>query len=273
MNLFKCELCEFKNPKASATAAIIRDNKLLLLTRDKQPFFGFLDFPGGYVNENEHPETAVLREVFEELGVYAGRATFIQTVPGYSHWKKKMFPIISNFYLIDIGKQKISLNDENSTHIWAPIAEIPMGRIAFDTNYWFCIWLKNHWSYDLTRVRELIKQLDDSAEFDEQKLYQATLNGYISKKYDGGKLIGMGWIFPRTTLLRKQAIVEDMIVDNAYRGKGLGFAILDDLVKWAAEQGTEIIELTSNPLREAANGLYQKYGFKLHPTNHYLYRI
>jgi len=83
----------------------------------------------------------------------------------------------------------------------------------------------------------------------------------------------MGWIFVRQTMLRKQAVVEDMIVDDAHRGKGYGKKMLLELIDWAKKEGIDTIELTSNPKRIAANELYKKAGFKLHPTNHYLYNI
>ena len=122
-------------------------------------------------------------------------------------------------------------------------------------------------------MQELVKQLDSSAVVNEQSLYKAMLNGFISKIYDGEKLIGMGWIFPRQTLLRRQAVVEDMIVDDAYRGKGYGQKILLELLAWAKKEKMDMVELTTNPKRIAANELYKKVGFNLHPTNHYLYSV
>ena len=83
----------------------------------------------------------------------------------------------------------------------------------------------------------------------------------------------MGWIFPRTTLLRKQAVIEDMIVDEKHRGKGYGRTILKNLICWAENNGIEVIELTTNPKREAANALYKSEGFQLHETNHYLLNL
>ena len=122
-------------------------------------------------------------------------------------------------------------------------------------------------------MKELVTQLDPSATVNEDSLYKAILNGYISKIELDGELAGMGWIFPRQTLLRKQAVVEDMIVNEKFRGQGLGEKILLDLIEWARKQGVEVIELTTNPKRVAANSLYQKVGFKLHPTNHYLLKL
>lgn len=268
-----CEICRFNNPKATATAAIIRDNKILLLKRGKAPFKDKWDLPGGYLNKGELPKDALQRELEEELGVDS-ELTYITQYSGVASWDGKEFAVISSFFLADIGNQNIKLNtDENTEASFVSLKDLKIENIAFDTNRNFLEWLKSEFTYDLDRVRELIRQLDQTAMFNEYSLYEAKLNGYISTRYENDQLIGMGWIFPRKTMLRKQAVIEDMIVDEKYRGKGLGRDILNDLVTWAKENKIEIIELTSNPKRVAANELYKKYGFNLHPTNHYLYKV
>lgn len=230
------------------------------------------DLPGGFMSEDETPDETIKREMKEELGINAN-PVFIKQVPGTHLWKNEQFPIISSFYLADIGNQNIKLDEENSEFRWIPLAEVDPKNIAFDSNQKFVSWLKKEFTFDLKRIHELVAELDSTAAVNEKSFYAAKLNGYVATRYDGEKLIGMGWIFPRQTMLRKQAVVEDMIVDSAYRGKGLGREILHDLVSWAKENGVEVIELTSNPKRVAANELYKKYGFELHPTNHYLYQV
>jgi 8-oxo-dGTP diphosphatase len=50
--------------------AIIKDSdKFLYSLRDKQPYRNYYEFPGGKVEKNETPETALYRECFEELGI------------------------------------------------------------------------------------------------------------------------------------------------------------------------------------------------------------
>src|SRR3989344_8607386 len=181
------------------------------------------------------------------------------------------FPVISFVYLTElIGKIKLN-KKENSKLSWVPIRKLK--TIAFDSNLKILKYVKEKFVYNLEKVKKLIFQLDSTASVNEQSLYQAILNGYISKIEKNGKLVGMGWIFPRQTLLRKQAVVEDMIVDEKYRGKGYGENILLDLIRWAKSQGVEVVELTTNPRRVAANSLYKKIGFKLHETNHYLLNL
>ncbi len=269
----KCELCAFNNPRATVTAIIIKDNKLLLLKRNEEPFKGQWDLPGGYMTGGEEtPEEALKREIKEEFGISDIKLTYIKSFPAWSEWRDKKYPTLNKFYLTEITGE-IKLNEENSEFSFVDLKSIDPKNIAFEPNRKMAMWLKENFIFDLEVIKKLMNQLDSSATFNEQYLYKAMLDGFVSKIYDGEKLIGMGWIFPRQTLLRRQAVVEDMIVDDAYRGKGYGQKMLLELLEWAKQQNMDIIELTTNPTRIAANELYKKCGFQLHPTNHYLYFI
>jgi 8-oxo-dGTP diphosphatase len=52
-----------------AGAVILRDNKILLLLRTRSPEAGSWSIPGGKVEFGEKIETALVREVKEEIGV------------------------------------------------------------------------------------------------------------------------------------------------------------------------------------------------------------
>ena len=77
------------------------------------------------------------------------------------------------------------------------------------------------------------------------------------------------------TLLREVTgkRVEDVIVDQSCRGKGLGEALTRAAIDCAGEMGAKTVDLTSRPSREAANRLYQRVGFHLRQTNTYRYNI
>ena len=70
-----------------------------------------------------------------------------------------------------------------------------------------------------------------------------------------------------------RAIIEDVIVDESMRRRGIGEALVRYALRLAHEAGAEGVALTSNPKREAANRLYQSIGFELRQTNAYLYRL
>ena len=63
----------YHNPALTVDAAGIRMGdsglELLLIRRGREPWKGSLAFPGGFVDEGEDPEVAVLRELSEETGV------------------------------------------------------------------------------------------------------------------------------------------------------------------------------------------------------------
>ncbi|MBT5140906.1 MAG: GNAT family N-acetyltransferase [Acidimicrobiaceae bacterium] len=68
-----------------------------------------------------------------------------------------------------------------------------------------------------------------------------------------------------------RAWIEDVIVDEAARGKGVGRLINEAAIAHAFDAGAITVDLTSRPTREAANRLYQRIGFLTRDTNVYRY--
>jgi ribosomal protein S18 acetylase RimI-like enzyme len=69
-----------------------------------------------------------------------------------------------------------------------------------------------------------------------------------------------------------RARVEDVVVDESLRGKGIGEALMRYALNLARDAGADGVALTSNPRREAANRLYQRLGFNPWQTNLYFYK-
>jgi ribosomal protein S18 acetylase RimI-like enzyme len=68
-----------------------------------------------------------------------------------------------------------------------------------------------------------------------------------------------------------RAWIEDVIVDDSVRGRGVGVALNLAAIEWAELAGARTVDLTSRPSREAANRLYQRLGFVARETNVYRY--
>jgi ribosomal protein S18 acetylase RimI-like enzyme len=87
-----------------------------------------------------------------------------------------------------------------------------------------------------------------------------------------GIIIGMLTLvtFPLPSGLR--ARIEDVVVDQAARGHGVGTALTMAALEVAQQQGARSIDLTSRASRVAANSLYQQLGFQLRDSNVYRYR-
>ena len=66
-----------------------------------------------------------------------------------------------------------------------------------------------------------------------------------------------------------RAWIEDVIVDDAARGKGVGRLVNEAAIAHAFEHGAIWVDLYSRPSREAANRLYQRIGFVARDTNVY----
>jgi ribosomal protein S18 acetylase RimI-like enzyme len=60
-----------------------------------------------------------------------------------------------------------------------------------------------------------------------------------------------------------------VIVDEKYRGKGLGRKILQELERQSRENNAKLITLTSNPARVPAHRLYESEGFEKRDTGFY----
>lgn len=70
-----------------------------------------------------------------------------------------------------------------------------------------------------------------------------------------------------------KAWIEDVVVDDAARGRGVGEALNRTALDEARRRGAKDVSLTSRPSREAANRLYQRIGFEARTTNVYRYSL
>ena len=70
-----------------------------------------------------------------------------------------------------------------------------------------------------------------------------------------------------------RSIIEDVVVNQAMRRRGIAEALMMRAIELAREAGAGGVSLTSNSQREAANQLYQSIGFKRRETNAYAYDL
>ena len=88
---------------------------------------------------------------------------------------------------------------------------------------------------------------------------------------DDGRILGtMTFVLYRVASGVKGRI-EDVIVDESARGKGVGETLVREGMRLANEAGVLMLELTSMPYRQSANRLYKRLGFVRKPTNVYVW--
>lgn len=122
----------------------------------------------------------------------------------------------------------------------------------------------------------LLKQLSPNAsEVTEEHLQKVMENGWLFMLYDDDikKVVGISTL---TRVYKPTAFfgtLEDVVVDLEHRGEGLGIVLVRAVIFKAKEVGMKFIDLTSNPARIEANGLYVRLGAKKRETNIYRFNI
>lgn len=87
---FKCHSCGFNfylNSSAAVTALIFNsENELLLTRRGVEPSIGALDLPGGFIDPGENVESALFREIKEELDIVPDGIDYFGSFPNEYHF-------------------------------------------------------------------------------------------------------------------------------------------------------------------------------------------
>jgi ribosomal protein S18 acetylase RimI-like enzyme len=90
---------------------------------------------------------------------------------------------------------------------------------------------------------------------------------------DEGRIVGTLTLVVFRTTTELRARIEDVVVEESARGKGLGEQLVREALRLGAERGARSVTLTSRPDREAANRLYERIGFEQRDTNVYTYTL
>lgn len=96
-------------------------------------------------------------------------------------------------------------------------------------------------------------------------------NTYILIARDNEKkfIVGMATLLVYRIPYVKKSSIEDVIVDEIYRGRGIASKLMNSALALAEEKGAAYVDLTARPRRAESNNLYDKLGFKKRETNVY----
>jgi GNAT superfamily N-acetyltransferase len=129
----------------------------------------------------------------------------------------------------------------------------------------------------LAAVDRLVPQLSRSsppptpAELD--AIVSAPATDFFVATLDDGTIGGVATLATFRIPTGVRAWVEDVVVDEAARGAGVGAALTNAMIDRARDLGCVTVDLTSRPKRDAANRLYQRLGFVMRDTNVYRYDL
>ena len=121
----------------------------------------------------------------------------------------------------------------------------------------------------------LVRQLSASAPAPSvtelEEIIAAPASRLILARDQGGRLLGMLTLVVFRIPTGVRAWIEDVVVEEAARGQGVGELLTRAALELAEGQGARTVDLTSRSGREAANRLYARLGFELRDTNVYRY--
>lgn len=94
-------------------------------------------------------------------------------------------------------------------------------------------------------------------------------NNHLFLLFYEGEAAGMLSVGSYKTPTGSKHWIEDVVVDDKFRGKSLGKKLIEHAIHYVSRLGHSSLMLTSNPTRIAANKLYQAVGFRHKETNVY----
>lgn len=97
----------------------------------------------------------------------------------------------------------------------------------------------------------------------------ASKNSHLFFLFQGEEIAGMLTIGTYHSPTGGKAWIEDVVIDEAFRGQGLSKLLIAHAIEFVKSLQIPLLMLTSNPKRVAANKLYQAMGFERKETNVY----
>lgn len=125
-------------------------------------------------------------------------------------------------------------------------------------------------------INNLLGQLTSSPKEMNEALLRTIVESdrtHLFLAYIGNQMVGMvtlaAYVIPTGT----KVWVEDVVVDNNFRGKHIGKKLVNHVVEYTKKYSPCSLMLTSRPMRVAANKLYQSVGFEKRETNVYKIQV
>ncbi len=132
-----CDVCGleiFHNLAAAVCAIIYCRDELALIVRGREPGRGLLDLPGGFVDPFEDLESAVLREVEEELGLTLAAPRYLFSVPNTYLYREVTYRTCDAMFGFTLThKPVVAPNAEVLALHWRKVASIASNELAFDS--------------------------------------------------------------------------------------------------------------------------------------------
>ncbi len=114
-------------PRGRVAAIIVKDNAVALIERRRGDDIYYL-FPGGAVEGNESPTEALIREIYEELGLHIEMDQLVAEVSYQGASSTTSLPgVVGGVFGAGYGREIVgptAPEDGTCTPVWIPIAQM-----------------------------------------------------------------------------------------------------------------------------------------------------
>lgn len=128
----KCGYVHFTDPKVAVIALVEHAGRVLLVRRAVEPARGMWALPGGYMDAGELPETALLREVSEEVGLAVRVDRLLAIYPMVNRGGPSLGIVLAYRALLRNDQMALTPQDDVSEAGWFAPDELP-ASLAFES--------------------------------------------------------------------------------------------------------------------------------------------
>ena len=119
-----CNTTYYRNAKPGASVLPIRDGKVLLAKRGREPYKGMYDIIGGFMEADEAPEDAAIREAKEETGLDV-KITRLLGIYVDRYGEDGDYTLNIHYIAEVLGGEMQAMDDIVGLE-WIPIEDVPM---------------------------------------------------------------------------------------------------------------------------------------------------
>lgn len=149
-----CESCgfvDYQNPRPCVAVIVLNQTGALLLARRRfEPAKGELDFPGGFIDQGETAEEAVVREILEETSLEVRVTEFVGSVPDV--YGSQGVPTLNLCFVAHIIGGKMAAKSDVAELVWVPMENLPQ-RMAFPHQQQVLLWCRERFGSAPSEIR------------------------------------------------------------------------------------------------------------------------
>lgn len=119
-----CNITYYRNAKPCASVLPVKDGKVLLAKRGRDPFKGAYDIIGGFMEADELPEDAAIREAKEETGLDIKITSLLGTY--IDRYGESGDYTLNLHYVGEVMGGEMKPMDDVADLEWITISEVPL---------------------------------------------------------------------------------------------------------------------------------------------------